>query len=283
MQEWIIAHQLAGRFCLFLLVFGLFAWWETVDTWRQWLTSRKIRWIRHISLSFISKLTIKLLFPTLAVGMAVHVQSKGIGILNQISLPIIIKIILGILAMDFVIYVQHRMLHNIPLLWKIHRVHHSDKHLDVSTGLRFHPLEEVLSMGAKMIGIGFFGVPYLAVFIFEILLNTAALFTHVNVRANWKNEMKWRNFIVTPSMHRIHHSDIAHEMNSNYGFCLSWWDKLWGTYTPYAHAGERKLFIGLEEFSDPKFQTLENMLLLPFGFKHLRVRHKKMRKLQMDV
>jgi sterol desaturase/sphingolipid hydroxylase (fatty acid hydroxylase superfamily) len=186
-------------------------------------------------------------------------------------------VILGIIFMDLVMYFQHRMMHRYPFLWRVHRVHHTDKHIDISTGIRFHPLEEIIIMGMKVLGVAFFGVPALAVFIYEVLLSFAFLYTHLNVRLHLPTEKILRYVIVTPGMHRIHHSDFYKETNSNYGFCFSGWDRLFGSYRKKSLTGERKLLFGLEEYRDEKYQTLENLLLLPFNIKNLKIRARKIR------
>jgi sterol desaturase/sphingolipid hydroxylase (fatty acid hydroxylase superfamily) len=278
MEQWLLDYQLWLKFGIFSLILAAFAWWETAYTWRPWVISRKQRWANHLSLALLSQLCLRALFPFLALGLAMHVQDQKMGFLNQTDWPLTIQIIIGVIALDFVMYLLHRMLHKFKWLWRIHQVHHMDRQIDVTTGLRFHPLEEILMMAAKIIGIAFFGVPMLAVFIFELLLNTATLFTHINVRFKPTTDKFLRKCIVTPGMHRIHHSDTPYETNSNYGFCFSWWDKLFGTYVATSRTGERQLVIGLEKYHSPIYQTLENMLLMPFNIKKLRPKIQKIKK-----
>jgi len=270
MKQWFIEYQ-ASRLVFFALTFMALAWWETRAAWRPWLTYRLLRWRRHFGLAVISQLCVRIVFPMLAVGAAITVKQNNIGIFNQYHVPYIIAFIVGMIALDFVIYLQHRLLHRYGFLWRLHRVHHMDKQVDVSTGLRFHPIEALFTTGAKIVGVGFFGVPPLAVFVYELLLNFATLFTHVNIVLPKRWEQRLRKVIVTPGMHRIHHSDFSYNTNSNYGFCLSIWDKFFSTYVPYPYTGERRMLFGLSEYRDPKFQTLENMLLVPFNVKHLKV------------
>jgi sterol desaturase/sphingolipid hydroxylase (fatty acid hydroxylase superfamily) len=277
-NTWLLHYQIPLRFAFFVLFFGMLAGWEKHHPWRRLLTSRRLRWTRHLSMNLLSKIILKMLFPFLLVGLAIPIQEKHLGLLNQNPLiPYALKIILGIVAMDFVLYIQHRALHNLTWLWRFHRVHHIEKQLDVSTGTRFHPGEEIITMGFKIIAVGFFGVPPLAVIIYEICYNFATLYTHVNISLSDKAEAYLRKVIVTPGMHRIHHSDISQELNSNFSFCFSWWDRIFQTYTEAPEAGERKLVFGLERYQDPKFQTLENMLLLPFNVKSLKIRPEKVR------
>lgn len=282
-DEWIVHYQIACRLACFALIFTFLALWETKAAWRPWAVSRKLRWARHFSLSVISKILIKMLFPLWAMGAALAASAHNMGLLHQVTMPFIIEVLLGIIALDFVIYLQHRMMHRFSWFWRVHRVHHIDRELDVSTGLRFHPLEEIVCMAVKVAGIVFFGVPVLAVLLFEIWLNAATLFTHVNIRLDPAFDRKLRRFIVTPGMHRLHHSDTPSETNSNYGFCLSIWDRIFGTYVPYSKTGENKMVLGLEQFREPAFQTLENMLLTPFNIKSLKFYKKKPRKIRMSV
>ena len=277
-NEWLLQFQIPVRLTFFMLFFTILAVWETADPWRLWMYPRFVRWVRHLGLTTLSKIFIKLLFPMLAVGIAIQVEKQGLGLLHQRPLHPALAIIIGVIALDFVIYVQHRILHNLTWLWRVHRVHHIDRQVDVSTGIRFHPIEEIYTMGFKIIGIGFFGVNPLAALIFEVIYNGVSLFTHVNVSMSQKMEEFLQQFIVTPGMHRIHHSDIHSEMNSNFSFGLNIWDKLFGTYVKVSQTGERKLSLGVETFRDPKYQEFENMLWIPFNLKRLRVIVPKLRK-----
>lgn len=275
MEQWLIQNQMWFRILIFLGLFALLAAWETFYAWRPWLISRKIRWVRHLSLTFLSKILLRVLFPVFLITVALHVEQKGLGILSHSHLPYAVQVIVGFICLDLVMYIQHRLFHKYQWLWRIHRVHHMDRQIDVSTGVRFHPLEEIISMGVKMLGVAFFGVSALAVFLFEVTLNAMTMFAHVNVHLPRPVEKILRKMIITPGMHRIHHSDYSPETNSNYGFIFSWWDKMFDSYTLVPAAGERKFAMGLEEYQDPKYQTFINMLLVPFNIKHLKVRYKK--------
>ncbi len=283
MEEWLIAYQAWCRIGLFILAFSLLSIWETASTWRVWIVPRRTRLIRHFSLTLISKLAIRVVFPVFAMTFAVAVQHKGLGILSKTHMPYLVYVVVGVIGLDLIYYMQHRLMHKYKWLWRIHRVHHMDRQLDVSTGIRFHPIEELITMGVKLLGIAFFGVLPLSVFIYEVLLNLAVMFAHVNVRFHYKVDNALRYLIISPGMHRIHHSDYPPETNSNYGFIFSWWDRLLGSYTYIPITGERKMVFGLEEYKDPKYQTLENMLLLPFNPKFLRLRHPKKIKLKMGM
>jgi sterol desaturase/sphingolipid hydroxylase (fatty acid hydroxylase superfamily) len=203
------------------------------------------------------------------------------GILNKITMPFFIKVIIGILALDLLVYFQHRLMHRYKWLWFCHRVHHIDKEIDVSTGLRFHPFEELIAMAMKSFGVVFFGVPVLAALLFEIILNFGVLFTHANIYLSEKTEKYLRYFIVTPGMHRIHHSDRKDEYMTNFGFCLILWDKLFNTYKARPAAGENRLILGQEEYREEKYQSLEMMLLLPFNLRKFKPKKKHVQKLWM--
>lgn len=275
MDLWLADHQSFCRLVAFVFFFAVLAFWETKRAAWPWLVTRRQRWQKHIALSLLSKVTIRLLFPFMAVTTALIAQSKGVGYFNKNPLPLWLEIVLSMAVFDLVMYFQHRMMHRIKLFWRVHRVHHMDRHLDVSTGLRFHPLEEIFTMAFKLLTVSFMGMPVVAVLLYEILYNAMTMFAHLNIRLKPKTDMMLRWFIITPGMHRIHHSDYLKETNSNYGFVLSCWDRLFRSYTQMPITGELKISIGLEEFRDPKFQTFENMLLVPFNLKRLKIRPKK--------
>ncbi len=275
MDMWLANNQYVFRLSAFAFFFVFLALWESKYAAWPWLISRHKRWQRHIALSLLSKVIIQIIFPFLAVTTAYIAQVKGIGYFNRNPLPLWLEIICAMMFLDLVMYLQHRMMHRMSLFWRVHRVHHIDKHLDLSTGLRFHPIEEILTMGFKLLAVSFLGAPVVAVLLYEILLNAVTMFVHMNIHLSSKIDHLLRWVMITPNMHRIHHSDYLKETNSNYGFILSCWDRLFGSYTPMAMTGEFKISLGLEDFRDPKFQTFENMLLVPFNLKRLKVRHKK--------
>ncbi len=283
MEQWLLDYQAWCRMGCFVIAFSALSLFETFYAWRPWITARGTRIARHLSLSVLSKILIRLIFPFFTMTLALHVQQKGIGVLHQEHWPYALRVILAIIGLDLVMYFQHRLFHKYKWLWRVHRVHHIDKELDASTGIRFHPIEEIISTGVKMTGVAFLGAPPLSVLIFEILLNLFTMFGHINVLFKYKTDMFFRRIFITPGMHRIHHSSYGPETNSNYGFIFSWWDKLLGTYTFLSMSGDRKLSLGQEEYQDPKYQTFENMLLNPFNLKSLRVKPKKKRKLKMTM
>jgi len=208
---------------------------------------------------------LRLLFPAAAVGMAVFAQTQGWGLFNyhQISFPI--AVIISVIVMDAVIYLQHVMVHAVPVLWRLHRVHHADLDYDVTTGARFHPIEIILSMLIKFTTILLLGPPIVAVVIFEVLLNATAMFNHGNVKLPALVDRILRWFVVTPDMHRVHHSVEDDEANSNFGFNLPWWDRLFGTYRDQPRAGHEGMTIGIHKYRDPKqVSWLPGMLMFPF-------------------
>jgi len=232
---------------------------------RQLIVPKLLRWTNNLALVFLNSLILRLLFPVAAVGMAFFANKQGWGIFNYYSIPFPVAVIVSVIIMDGMIYLQHVMVHAVPTLWRLHCVHHADPDIDVTTGARFHPLEIILSMLIKFAVIIVLGPPVIAVIIFEILLNATAMFNHSNVRLNLTVDKYLRLFVVTPDMHRVHHSVEADETNSNFGFNLPWWDRLFGTYREQPRAGHEKMVIGIHQFNQPSEVTwLHKMLLLPF-------------------
>jgi sterol desaturase/sphingolipid hydroxylase (fatty acid hydroxylase superfamily) len=235
---------------------------------RHWPARGDGRWSRrqavNLALVIFNTLTLRLFFPVLAVAFAIVVHEAGGGLFGWLDWPVWWSILAAVLIFDVAIYWQHRLMHAVPLLWRMHRVHHADIGFDVTTGVRFHPLEIALSMGVKLGLIWLLGPHPLAVLIFELLLATGALFTHADfaLPKNLDRRMRW--LIVTPSMHRIHHSTWQPETDSNYGFHLSVWDRLFGSYTTEPREDERRMPIGLNEYQDPRDQHLLALLLNPF-------------------
>ena len=252
------------RLSFFFSIFALVALWEFLGPRRVLTTSKKLRWISNLGITFMNPLLVRMLFPVLAVNMALKAHEHGWGLLNNFELPYRLDIVVGIVVLDLVIYLQHVMFHAIPILWRLHMLHHADLDYDVTTGLRFHPIEIILSMGIKLSVVVLLGLPTAAVMIFEVILNGAAMFNHGNIRLPLKIDRILRCFIVTPDMHRVHHSVIIRETNSNYGFNLPWWDRLFGTYCPQPARGHAGMTIGLSQFRDPAKLTLPWLLILPF-------------------
>ncbi len=256
-------HEVAIRLISFIFIFILVALWEIRMPRRVLTTSKKWRWFNNLSLIAINPVLLRLVFPVLAVEMARTAQANGWGLLNQFDTPGLIALVGGIVALDLVIYLQHVMFHAVPILWRLHRVHHADLDYDLTTGLRFHPVEIVLSTVLKITIIVALGPPVAAVLAFEILLNGMAMFNHGNIKLASSVDRFLRLLVVTPDVHRVHHSVIMRETNSNYGFNLSIWDRMFGTYLAQPSKGHQDMTIGLSQFRDPKRLTLPWLLILP--------------------
>src|SRR6185369_7583676 len=223
-------------------------------------------WSGNLGLVALDTLLVRLLIPVGAVGLALLAQERGWGVLNNVSLPGWLAVVLAFLALDFVIYLQHVMFHAVPALWRLHMVHHADLDFDTTTGVRFHTLEILLSLGIKAAAVALLGAPALAVLVFEVALNATSLFNHGNVRLPAWLDRALRLVVVTPEMHRVHHSVIPRETNSNFGFNLPWWDRLFGTYRAQPAAGHEGMTIGIAQFRDPSELRLDRMLLQPFRY-----------------
>lgn len=243
-MEALLSNEPTIRLTAFLGLFCLFALLETLFTSRSRRYARKQRWPTNLSLVLINAATLKLLLPFTAIFVATWAEERQIGILHNLSLSIVLQCIIACIALDFFIWLQHLIMHKVPILWRLHQVHHFDLELDVSSGLRFHPLEILLSMLFKFVVIIIFGAPAVAVLIFEVLLNGFAMFNHANLRLNTSIEKPLRWFFVTPDMHVIHHSVIRQETDSNYGFNLSIWDRLFKTYTHKSNQKDPSLILG---------------------------------------
>jgi len=239
--------------------------WEIIAPRRALTVSKALRWANNLGLVFFNSFIVRLVFPAAAVGVAAFAAEQGWGLLNYYSLPFTLSIILSIIAMDFIIYLQHVLVHAVPVLWRLHRVHHADLDYDVTTGARFHTIEIILSMLIKFATIVVLGPPVVAVIMFEVVLNAMAMFNHGNVGLPRTLDTLLRWFIVTPDMHRVHHSIEDDEANSNFGFNLSWWDRLFGTYRDQPRAGHQGMTIGIRKFREPKQAAwITGMLAMPF-------------------
>lgn len=264
MSDFILTYEGIIRFSFFLGILMLMAFWEWLSPRRPLTTSKALRWYSNLGLVIMDTLALRLLLPFQAVGLALFVQNQGWGLLNNISLPYWLAIFIGILGLDFVIYLQHAVFHFIPLFWRFHRVHHTDLDFDVTTGIRFHPIEILLSMGIKMVAVVILGPSPIAVILFEVILNATSMFNHGNVHLPASVDRILRLFVVTPEMHRVHHSILFKEFNSNFGFNFPWWDRLLGTYRAQPSAGHEGMTIGLGQFREPNSITLPWLLILPF-------------------
>ncbi|MEE9528363.1 MAG: sterol desaturase family protein [Syntrophobacteria bacterium] len=257
-------NDVAIRLGFFFGVFALMAVWELLAQRRSLTTSKTVRWFGNLSIIVLNATAVRLLFPILPVGLALFAHQKGWGLLNNFDPPFWLAVVTGVLVLDLVIYLQHVLFHAVPVLWRLHMMHHADLDFDVTTGLRFHPIEIILSGCIKLAAVIVFGPPALAVLVFEILLNATSMFNHGNIRIPLSVDRLLRLFVVTPDMHRVHHSVIIKETNSNFGFNFPWWDRLLGTYRDQPTAGHQEMTIGLSHFRDAKRLTLPWMLALPF-------------------
>jgi len=264
-NEFVMANEKAIRMGAFFGILGVMAIWEILAPRRALTVTKAVRWVSNLGIVFFNSFLVWLIFPVVAVGMASFTSSQGWGIFNYYELPFWLVVIASVVIMDFVIYLQHVMVHAVPALWRLHRVHHADLDFDVTTGARFHPIEIILSMLIKFATIIVLGPPVLAVVIFEVILNGTAMFNHSNVRLPLGIDRVLRWFLVTPDMHRVHHSVEDDEANSNFGFNLPWWDRLFGTYRDQPRAGHQGMTIGIHKYREPKeVDWLPGMLLLPF-------------------
>ncbi|HHH49064.1 MAG TPA: sterol desaturase family protein [Gammaproteobacteria bacterium] len=265
LNEFVVQNEITIRLGFFLGIFAVMATWETIAPCRALTVSKAVRWANNLGLVSLNTLVLRLLFPAAAIGVAAFAAEHGWGLLNHYSLPFSLSVVLAVVAMDFVIYLQHVLVHAVPALWRLHRVHHADLDYDVTTGTRFHPIEIVLSMLIKFATIIVLGAPVLAVMVFEVVLNAMAMFNHSNVRLPRGIDRIVRLFVVTPDMHRVHHSAEDNEANSNFGFNLSLWDRLFGTYIDQPREGHKHMTIGIHKYRDPKqVSWLPGMLALPF-------------------
>jgi len=260
----IIQHETIVRSGSFILLFTFIIIAEVFLPRRVLVTSKATRWFGNVFLHLFNTAILWLMFPLFPVAMALLCAEKGWGLLNYFPIGIGPSVLLGVLAMDCVIYFQHALFHRMPPLWRIHRAHHTDTDLDVTTGIRFHPFEMILSLLVKLGAIAAIGPPPVAVLIFEVLLNGMSMFNHSNIRISVPWDGILRLIMVTPDMHRVHHSIIFKESTSNYGFALPWWDHLFGTYRAQPAAGHDGMTIGLTGFLDVKYSALQRMLMMPF-------------------
>ncbi len=262
--DFVTEYEALIRFGCFFGILALMAFWEILAPRRTLSVPKRTRWLSNLGLVFLNTIALRVLLPAAAVGMALLAQAHTWGLLNTAGLPLWASIVLAIVALDFAIYLQHVMFHAVPGFWRLHMVHHADLDFDVTTGVRFHTVEIVLSMIIKMAVVAALGPPPVAVVLFEVLLNGTSLFNHGNVRLPARLDRLLRLIVVTPEMHRVHHSVVPRETNSNFGFNLPWWDRLFGTYRDQPAAGHEGMTIGLSQYRDDRVIRLHWMLALPF-------------------
>ena len=263
MSEFILGHEPAIRLGIFLGILFAMAVWEALAPRRPRSVSRWRRWPSNLGLVVLNTVSVRLAIPVTAVALAILGEQGGWGALNAVALPGWVRVVVSVLVLDLVIYLQHALFHAVPALWRLHRMHHADLDFDVTTGTRFHPIEILLSMGLKFLVVAALGAPPIAVLVFEIALNATAMFNHGNVGLPAWLESVLRWIVVTPDMHRVHHSVVPRETNSNFGYNLPWWDRVSGTYCAEPTGGQAGMTIGLERFRDPGELRLDRMLVQP--------------------
>jgi sterol desaturase/sphingolipid hydroxylase (fatty acid hydroxylase superfamily) len=264
-MSWAMSNEPVVRMGFFVGVFAVMAVWELITPRRQLRAAKGARWFANLGIMVLGTFVVRVLFPTAAVGTALVAGERDWGLLNNLDLPPVVAIVASVLVFDLFIYLQHVMFHAVPALWRLHMVHHADVDFDCTTGLRFHPFEIVLSMLIKLAAVAVLGPPAVAVIIFEVVLNATAVFNHGNVRLPVAVDRVLRLIVVTPDMHRVHHSVKTRESNSNFGFNLPWWDRTLGTYRGQPEDGHETMTIGLDQFQDRPRQSLPWLMVVPFS------------------
>lgn len=264
-ERFLLHHEPTLRFSTFFSIFTLMMVWEIVSPCRRLAVPKLMRWMSNTGLLVLGTVALRMVFPMAAVGIAAIAKENQWGLFYGSPLAHWQTVLLSVVILDFTTYLQHRLFHAVPILWRLHKVHHADLDFDVTTGLRFHPIEILLSMVGKAAVVLLLGAPVAAVLLFELLLNATSMFNHGNVRLPGQLDRLLRLFVVTPDMHRVHHSARVLETNSNYGFNIPWWDYLLGTYRAQPAAGYQGMTIGLAEYQrDWRVAKLPWLLLLPF-------------------
>jgi len=252
------------RLSVFVCVLACMMAWEALAPRRVQAIARAKRWPSNLAIAAIDTLIVRLVFPTAAVGLAIIAEQRSWGLLNAVALPTWLAAVVAFILLDLAIYLQHVLFHAVPSLWRLHRMHHADLEFDFTTGIRFHPLEIVLSLVIKLGVVAALGAPAAAVTMFEIILNASSMFNHGNARLPLGADRLLRWIVVTPDMHRVHHSILPNETNSNFGFNLPWWDRLCGTYRAQPADGHDGMTIGIEQFRDAGELRIDRMLAQPF-------------------
>ena len=259
-----LTSEPAIRLACFVGVFALMAAWEIAAPRRQRSLARSARWPGNLGMVALDTLLVRIVLPAAAVGVALHAEAAGWGLLALTPWPYWVKVVAAVIVLDLAIYLQHVLFHAVPTLWRLHRMHHTDLDIDVSTGVRFHPIEILLSLAIKIAVVAGLGAPPVAVLIFEVLLNATSMFNHGNVRMPAPLDAVVRLLVVTPDMHRVHHSVDPRETNSNFGFNFAIWDRLLGTYREAPALGHTGMTIGVSKFRDPGELRLDRLLTQPF-------------------
>lgn len=265
MTDWIVNNESTLRASAFFFMLMSLVLWEYMQPARVLTLSRWVRWRANLLLMLVNTLTLRLVVPIAAVGSAVWASNQEFGLLYWLGFSNGLAMLIAIICLDLVIYWQHRLMHKLPILWRLHQVHHADLDMDVTTALRFHTLEMVLSMAIKCAVVILLGVPVFAVIVFEVILNASAMFNHSNLQLASSVDKQLRKWIVTPDMHRVHHSTAKAEQNTNYGFFLSFWDRLFHSYCAYPAKGQKQMEIGIAEQREAKdVASFKGVILMPF-------------------
>ena len=259
-----LSFEIPIRLAALVGVLAVMAAWELLAPRRHQAAERPLRWSSNLGLVVLDAVLVRILVPTTAVGIGLLAEQRGWGLFHSFAVPGWLAILVSVIVLDLAIYLQHVLFHAVPALWRLHRMHHADLAFDVTTGVRFHPIEILLSMLIKLAVVAALGAPALAVLLFEVLLNATSMFSHGNVRLSRRLDGMLRWIVVTPDMHRVHHSVEVPETNSNFGFNLPWWDRMFGTYCAQPTAGHDAMTIGIEQFRDRSELRLDRMLLQPF-------------------
>jgi sterol desaturase/sphingolipid hydroxylase (fatty acid hydroxylase superfamily) len=262
-MEAVLANEVPIRIGCFTGLLVLLAIFEALLPRRAQKIARSRRWPANLGIALVNTIVVRVLFPITAVGAALALEARGWGLINIAAIPDWLGVVIGFLVLDLAIYGQHIVFHKVPLLWRLHRMHHADLEFDVTTGLRFHPIEVLLSLLIKLAVVALAGVPALAVLAFEVALNATSMFNHSNLALPLVFDRALRLFVVTPDMHRVHHSILPHETDSNFGFNMPWWDRLFGTYRAQPTAGHAGMTIGIAQFRNPAELRLDRMLVQP--------------------
>ncbi|PXX98380.1 sterol desaturase family protein [Halomonas sp. LBP4] len=276
MSDTLLTHEPLLRGAVFAFVLLAMALWEVAASRRPQHVPRRKRWPGNLLIVALDTLAVRLVFPLAAVGAAWIAAEQGWGLFNLVAAPVWLAVLASVVVLDLAIYFQHRLFHAVPWLWRLHRMHHADLEFDVTTGLRFHPLEIMISMGIKLAVVALLGAPALAVLLFEVVLNATSMFNHGNVRLPARLDRLLRLLVVTPDMHRVHHSIVRRETDSNFGFNLPWWDRLFGTYRDQPAAGHLGMTIGIEDFREVRDLRLDRMLVQPFLSPHRQVKRNRL-------
>jgi len=257
-------HESLIRLSCFFGIFAVMALYELLAPRRARRVSKSGRWFANLAVVVVDTIAVRLVFPAAAVGAALFAENQGWGLFHYANTPYWLAFLASFVILDCVIYLQHVMFHAVPVLWRFHMIHHADLDLDVTSGLRFHPIEIILSMGLKIAVIAVLGPPVWSVIVFEVVLNGTAMFNHSNVRIPQPLDRVLRWFVVTPDMHRVHHSVVPYESNSNFGFNFPWWDRLFGTYKAQPDAGHEGMTLGLTQFQEVTRQSIWWLVMIPF-------------------